>query len=116
VIVDHDEQHYVRPHVKALSWAMEMQYWGAGEILLQAKERDGTMRGYDLEAIESVSRSLDIPVIACGGCSGARDMLLAIQAGASAVAAGALFAFTDHTPASCAAYLAEHGIETRIAA
>src|SRR5882672_4739754 len=31
VIVDHDEQHNVRPHAKALSWAMEMQYWGAGE-------------------------------------------------------------------------------------
>src|SRR5260221_1130123 len=36
VVADHDEQHYVRPRVKALSWAMEMQYWGAGEILLQA--------------------------------------------------------------------------------
>lgn len=97
-------------------WASQCAIEGAGEILLQSIDRDGTMQGYDLEMIRSVSSAVDIPVIACGGCSGPEDMLNAIKAGASAVAAGALFQFTDHTPRSCSEYLATNGIETRITA
>lgn len=87
---------------------------GAGEILLTSIEREGTMVGYDLDLIRRVSKVVDIPVIAHGGCSGYENMLHAIQAGASAVAAGALFQFTDATPRAAAEYLAKHGIETRI--
>jgi cyclase len=90
------------------------QGMGAGEILLQSIDRDGTMSGYDIELICSVSESVDIPVIACGGCSGYEDMANAIKAGASAVAAGALFQFTDATPKGAAEYLAMQGIETRV--
>ena len=115
-IVDYDEDGNVKRHVSARSWAIEMAYWGAGEILLQAKWLDGTMRGYDLETIGAVASSVSVPVIACGGCSGYRDMAHAIQAGASAVAAGALFQFTDATPRGAAEYLAKAGIEARIPA
>lgn len=87
---------------------------GAGEILLTSIDREGTMEGYDLDLITSVAAAVDIPVIAHGGCSGPEDMLKAIRRGASAVAAGALFQFTDHTPASCAKYLHDHGVEVRI--
>lgn len=87
---------------------------GAGEILLTSIDREGTMTGYDLELIRAVSEAVSIPVIAHGGCSGPEDMLAAIQAGASAVAAGALFQFTDHTPRSCAQYLAGKGVEVRL--
>ena len=86
---------------------------GCGEVLLTSIEREGTLQGYDIELIQSVSSAVNIPVIAHGGCSGPGDMKLAIEAGASAVAAGALFAFTDWTPKSCAEYLQSHGIETR---
>ena len=86
---------------------------GAGEILLTSIEREGAMQGYDLDLIRAVSRAVTIPVIAHGGCGSYRDMLLAIQAGADAVAAGALFQFTDSTPARAAEYLAKHGVETR---
>ena len=70
--------------------------------------------GYDLDLIRLVTEAVDIPVIAHGGCSGYADMLAAIKAGASAVAAGALFQFTDCTPRGAALYLAEHGIEVRL--
>lgn len=87
---------------------------GCGEILLTSIDREGTMEGYDIELIREVSHAVDIPVIAHGGCSGPEDMLRAIEAGASAVAAGALFLFTDYTPRSCAQWLAERGVEVRL--
>lgn len=87
---------------------------GAGEILLQSVERDGTLSGYDLDLVRSVSSSIPIPVIVCGGCSGYADMVAAIKAGASAVAAGALFQFEDATPREAAAYIKQHGGEARV--
>lgn len=99
-----------------LGMAQYLEGRGAGEILLTSIDREGTMQGYDLDLIRAVSQAVSIPVIAHGGCSGPEDMLAAIKAGASAVAAGALFAFTDHTPRSCAEWLAGHGVETRVAA
>jgi cyclase len=95
-------------------WAQDAQRQGAGEILLSSIERDGTMRGYDLDLIREVANAVDIPVIASGGCSGYADMLAAIRAGASAVAAGALFQFTDCTPRGAAEYLQSHGVEVRL--
>ena len=87
---------------------------GAGEILLSSVERDGTMQGYDLELIRAVSDAVNIPVIASGGCSGYEDMYQAIRAGASAVAAGALFLFTDCTPRGAAEYLTSKGVPCRL--
>jgi cyclase len=87
---------------------------GAGEILLTDMAREGMMEGYDIDAIAEVSEAVSIPVIAHGGCGTPQHMLEAIQAGASAVAAGSIFLFTDETPKSCAQYLAEHGVEVRI--
>lgn len=87
---------------------------GAGEILLTSMDREGTMQGYDLDLIRDVSASVEIPVIAHGGCGSYDDMRKAIEAGASAVAAGALFQFTDATPRGASQYLQEHGIEARV--
>ncbi len=75
-------------------FAVAMEQRGAGELLLNSIDRDGTMRGYDLELVKRVSSSVSIPVIACGGASGLRDLGEAIrQGGASAVAAGSMFVF-----------------------
>lgn len=77
-----------------LEFAREMQERGAGEILLNSVDRDGSMSGYDLDLIASVARGVSIPVIACGGAAGLEDFRLAIgDAGASAVAAGSFFVF-----------------------
>lgn len=78
--------------------ARHIERSGAGEILLQSVLADGTLGGYDIVAIAAVAQVVSIPVIASGGCSGPADAVAAVRAGASAVAAGALFAFTDTTP------------------
>ena len=67
---------------------------GAGEILLTAVDRDGTMRGYDLDLVRSVADAVDVPVIACGGARSLDDLVAVVLDGhASAAAAGALFVF-----------------------
>lgn len=67
---------------------------GAGEILLNSVDRDGTYQGYDLDLLKAVSEAVSIPVIACGGAGSLADMRKAIDAGASAAAAGSLFIFS----------------------
>jgi imidazole glycerol-phosphate synthase subunit HisF len=77
-----------------LSYTKKMEELGAGEILLNSIDKDGTFKGYDLELIEKVSSHVSIPVIASGGASYIDDFLKAIKVGkASAVAAGSFFVF-----------------------
>lgn len=67
---------------------------GAGEILVNSIERDGTYAGYDLDLIRSVTEAVGVPVIACGGAGRIEDFAAAVkEGGASAVAAGSLFVF-----------------------
>ena len=73
--------------------AKEVESRGAGEILINAVDRDGTLSGYDLALIGEVAASVSIPVVACGGASGTSDFRAAVDAGATAVSAGAYFVF-----------------------
>jgi cyclase len=67
---------------------------GAGEIFLNSVDRDGTMEGYDLDLIRSVTRHVSVPVVACGGAGTVEHLVEAVRdAGASAVAAGSMFVF-----------------------
>jgi cyclase len=66
---------------------------GAGEILLNAVDRDGTLKGVDRSLIAKASAACGIPLIASGGVGSLQDIKAAIDAGASAVAAGAFFVF-----------------------
>lgn len=96
-------------------WARELADRGAGEILITSIERDGTMQGYDLGLIESVVRSVNIPVIASGGAGCYDDMCKAVLvAGASAVAAASMFHFTEQTPAEAKRALAFAGVPVRL--
>lgn len=103
-----------RTRQPAAGWALSCFRHGAGEILLTAMSLEGTQEGYDLDTIRRISNLLPIPVIAHGGAGTYQHMIEAIEAGADAVAAGAMFQFTDQTPQGAARYLAEHGVETRI--
>ena len=77
-----------------VEWAKEMESQGAGEIMINSIDRDGSMAGYDIELIKSVSRSVNIPVIACGGAGKMSDFRSAVtEGGASATAAGSFFVF-----------------------
>jgi cyclase len=76
-----------------ISFAVEMQKKGAGELLINSIDKDGMMNGYDYELIKQISKEVDIPVIACGGAGELKHLKEAINAGASAVAAGSMFVF-----------------------
>jgi len=74
--------------------AEEMERWGAGEILLNSIDRDGTQKGFDLQLIDKVSSAVDIPVIACGGAGSVQDIAQAArEGGASGVGVGSYFVF-----------------------
>lgn len=66
---------------------------GAGEVLLNAVDRDGTMTGMDIGLIHEATSDLSVPLIAVGGVNSLADIKAATDAGASAVAAGAFFVF-----------------------
>ncbi|MCI0751767.1 MAG: AglZ/HisF2 family acetamidino modification protein [Flammeovirgaceae bacterium] len=76
-----------------VQFAREMENLGAGELIIQSIERDGMLTGYDLDLVREVTSQVKIPVIIAGGASSLEDFLKAVQAGASAVAAGALFVY-----------------------
>jgi len=66
---------------------------GAGELLINVVDKDGTKQGYDLKIIEEVSSMVSIPVIALGGAGNMSDFKKAVGVGAAAVSAGAMFVF-----------------------
>ena len=77
-----------------LELAQKMEEFGAGEIIIQSVDRDGTYEGYDIELIKLVSRAVTIPVVALGGASNYNNFSAAVKEGfASAVAAGSLFVY-----------------------
>ena len=86
---------------------------GAGEILLQNVSMDGSMKGVDTYIVKQVSESVDLPVIASGGVSDAADFASLLASGASSVAAGAIFQFTQTTPRDVRKYLGENGYPVR---
>ncbi|MFF4769065.1 MULTISPECIES: imidazole glycerol phosphate synthase subunit HisF [unclassified Streptomyces] len=79
----------------ALAWAERAAELGAGEILLNSMDADGTKDGYDLEMIAEVRRRVDVPVIASGGAGKLADFVPAVEAGADAVLAASVFHFGD---------------------
>ena len=66
---------------------------GAGEVLINAVDRDGEMQGMDLDLVREASSIVSVPLVALGGVGNLRDIKAAVNAGASAVAAGAFFVF-----------------------
>lgn len=99
--------------VDPVAWAKELEQRGAGEILVTRVEFDGAMTGYDLDLVRAVSAAVSAPVIASGGAGRYEHMAEALAAGASAVAAGAMFQFTQATPAEAKAFLASRGVRVR---
>jgi len=104
------ETHFYSP----LAFAKDMEFYGAGELIVTNVMNDGMMQGYDLGLIRNIARIVRIPVVANGGCGTYDHMDRALRAGASAVAAGAMFQWTDATPYEAGEYLASKGWEVRI--
>jgi cyclase len=77
----------------AVEWARRAAELGAGEVLLNSMDADGTRAGFDLELIEAVRAAVDVPVIASGGAGRVADFAPAVAAGADAVLAASVFHF-----------------------
>lgn len=81
--------------IDAVKWAIEGTKRGAGEILLNSMDADGTKEGYDLELIAMVRREVTVPIIASGGAGKLEDFVPAVVAGADAVLAASVFHFSQ---------------------
>jgi cyclase len=79
--------------IDAVEWAKRATELGAGEILLNSMDADGTLAGFDLELIAAVRAVVSVPVIASGGAGSASDFAPAVEAGADAVLAASVFHF-----------------------
>jgi cyclase len=96
-----------------LKTIIDLEKMGIGEILVQSVPHDGKMGGMNFEAIKIASEAAGVPVIASSGAGSHEDFLSAIRSGASAVAAGAIFQFSEITPRSVRTYLHDRGIVVR---
>ena len=95
-------------------WAEEAEARGAGEVLLQAVDRDGTAEGYDIKTISRVVSSVNIPVIALGGAGSYQHFAeVASQTGVSAVAAANLFHFKELSDRYAKREMKKKGIPVR---
>jgi imidazole glycerol-phosphate synthase subunit HisF len=81
--------------IDAVEWAARGAALGAGEILLNSMDADGTKDGYDVEMIRAVRTVVDVPVIASGGAGAVGDFAPAVEAGADAVLAASVFHFGE---------------------
>ncbi|MEW6010129.1 MAG: imidazole glycerol phosphate synthase subunit HisF [Methanobacterium sp.] len=100
--------------IDAISWAMECQDRGAGEILLTSMDRDGTKDGYDLELTRTISESVDIPVIASGGVGNPQHILEAFTLGkADAALAASIFHFNEYPVPEVKEFLKYKGVVIR---
>jgi cyclase len=77
----------------AVAWAAEGARRGAGEILLNSMDADGTGAGFDLELLAAVRTAVDVPIVASGGAGTVDDFAPAVAAGADAVLAASVFHF-----------------------
>jgi cyclase len=91
-----------------VEWARECERRGAGEILLTSVSRDGTLAGYDTDLIQAVSSVVSVPVVACGGAGTYQHLKEGLDAGAHAVAAGAMWQFTEARPRDAAKWIAKN--------
>ncbi|GIG54464.1 imidazole glycerol phosphate synthase subunit HisF [Demequina activiva] len=99
--------------IDAVEWARRGAELGAGEILLNSMDADGTTAGFDLEMIREVRAVVDVPLIASGGAGTAEHFVEAARAGADAVLAASVFHFGTLSIAQVKQAMRDAGIEVR---
>jgi len=98
----------------ALEWALKMEDFGAGEILLTSMDCDGTKDGFDLELTGTISDALSIPVIASGGVGTPEHIYDGFEKGrADAALAASIFHYKEYTINEVKGYLSERGVPVR---
>ena len=99
--------------IDAIEWARRAGELGAGEILLNSMDADGTTGGFDLTMIKEVRDVVNVPLIASGGAGSAQDFVDAVQAGADAVLAASVFHFGTLTIGEVKEHMRTVGIDVR---
>ncbi|GAA4851499.1 imidazole glycerol phosphate synthase subunit HisF [Luteimicrobium xylanilyticum] len=99
--------------IDAVEWAARAAELGAGEVLLNSMDADGTYEGFDLEMLRAVRAAVGVPLIASGGASTPQDFVAAARAGADALLAASVFHFGRLTVADVKDALREAGVEVR---
>ncbi len=100
--------------IDAVAWAARAAELGAGEILLNSMDADGTKSGFDLEMIAAVRREVSVPLIASGGAGDVAHFAPAVAVGADAVLAASVFHFGQLSIGEVKAAMAEAGITVRL--
>ena len=100
--------------INALEFAINMEKSGAGELLITSMDKDGTQSGYDIELMNKISTSVNIPIIASGGVGNLDHLVEGIKSGASAVLAASIFHYGTYSVNEAKQYLASKDIPVRI--
>lgn len=101
--------------LNAVEWAQKAVALGAGEIVLNSIDADGTKAGYDLGITRAISESVGVPVVASGGAGKLEHMSEVLAEGkADAVLAASIFHFGQYTVAQVKEYLASRGVPVRL--
>ncbi len=102
-------------NIDAIEWAKRAVVLGAGEIVVNSIDADGTKSGYDLELLKAISESVTVPVVASGGAGTPEDLYQAVATGkADAVLAASIFHFGEYSIRDVKKYLAGKGIPVRL--
>ena len=97
----------------ALAWTKQAVERGAGEVLLNSMDKDGTKDGFDLELISLIKKNISVPLIASGGAGKVSDFAPAVKAGADALLAASIFHFQEVSINQVKAELKANNIEIR---
>ena len=98
----------------AIEWARKAVELGAGEIVVNSIDADGTRAGYDLELLRAISESVTVPVVASGGAGTLQHFVEAVVKGkADAVLAASIFHYGEYSVGQVKAFMAQHGIPIR---
>ncbi len=101
--------------IDAVEWAVKMEAYGAGELLLTSMDRDGTKIGFDLGVTRAISDAVSIPVIASGGVGNLDHLCDGVtKGGADAVLAASIFHFGEYTIEAAKQRMRQQGIEVRL--
>jgi cyclase len=99
----------------AVAWAVQAVALGAGEIVVNSIDADGTQAGYDVELLRAISEAATVPVVASGGAGTPEDLLHALTRGkADAVLAASIFHYGTHPIGEVKEYLKKQGVPIRV--
>lgn len=99
--------------INCMEWILKGVSLGAGEILLTSMDADGTKDGFDLELYKAVSKIVNVPVIASGGCGKLEDFKSALEVSDAALAAS-IFHYEESSVLHVKKYLIEEGVAVRL--